>query len=94
MSKKYPLFAFVASAALQLFLWHRCARMAMIKDYTPPDSWQFQNLGLVGLALLLLAPVLRHGGAWQRAVAGLLSVLPLLSVVGGFYYVFTELRER
>jgi uncharacterized membrane protein len=94
MKKSYPIVAFVCAALLQLFLWHRCARLSYIKDYTPPDSWYWQNVGLVTVTLLLIAPVIRHGVTWQRVVAGLLSVLPLVFVVGWFYYAFTELTEQ
>jgi hypothetical protein len=66
MKRSYPIVGFVCAAGLQLFLWHRCARMSEIKDYTPPDSWLFQHVGLVGTALLLPAPVLRRGDIWQR----------------------------
>jgi len=94
MKKFYPVIAFAGAAASQYFVWDRCMRMGQIKDYTPPDSWTFQNVGLVMIALLLLAPVLRHGVAWQRIVAVLLCAFPLFLVGALFYSAFTELRQR
>ena len=83
--------AFVGAAGLQLFLWHRCARMSAIKDYAPPDSWHFQNVGLVAVALLLLAPILRYGQTWQRAVAACLCLFPVYFIVEAFWFCFQQL---
>jgi hypothetical protein len=87
----YPPFAFIGAIAVQ---WHLLHRLEMLPfDYEPPEIWIFENLGLTCLALLLLAPVLRHGRMWERMVAALLSVLPASAVAGGFYFVFTQLTE-
>jgi hypothetical protein len=91
MRKNYPLFAFVGAIAVQWFLWSRISYI--IKDYRNPDSWYFENLGLAGLALLFVAPVLRHGVMWQRVVAGLLCVFPIILLGRYGYYAITELRS-
>ncbi|HNQ89280.1 MAG TPA: hypothetical protein PKM73_11740 [Verrucomicrobiota bacterium] len=92
MNKRYPPFAFVASIAVQWWLWSRITHI--IKDDPHRDSWYFCNIGLAGVALLFLAPVLRHGLAWQRVVAVLLCVVPVAVIAGGFYYSYTVLTER
>ncbi len=94
MKRTYPAFAFVGAILLELLLWHRSARLSQIKDYTPPDSWYFVNIGLVCVALLLLAPVLRHGITWQRIVAWILCAYPVVYVIAGFEYAFTELTQQ
>jgi hypothetical protein len=93
MKRSYPIIAFVCAALLELFLWHRFTRMSHMSHYTPPDSWYWQNLGLIAAALLLLAPVLRHGLAWQRAVAAGLCAFPSLYVVESFFYCISELAQ-
>ena len=93
MKRAYLVFAFAGAIMLELFLWHRCARLSQIKDYTPPDSWYFQNIGLVCISLLLLAPVLRRGFAWQRIIAWILCAYPVIYVIAGFEYAFTELTQ-
>ncbi len=92
MNKKYPPFAFVGSIIVQWWLWSRSSNIVKDADYS--NSWYFQNVGLVGLALLLLAPVLRHGVAWQRLVAGVLCVFPLFLVVDGFYECVRALTQE
>ena len=93
MKKPYLICTFFVAAGLELFLWFRFFLMSKFKDYTPPDSWYFQNVALVGFALLLVAPVLRHGVTWQRVVAGSLCVVPALFIFWCFYYTFAELTE-
>jgi hypothetical protein len=93
MKRAYLVFAFVGAILLELILWHRWARSAQIKDYTPPDSWYFQNIGLVCIVLLLLAPVLRHGLTWQRIIAWILCAYPAIYMIAGFEYAFTELTQ-
>jgi hypothetical protein len=90
MNKKYPPSAFVGAFLLQWWVW---SRNQIVKDARHSDIWYLENIGLIGLALLLLAPVLRHGVIWQRVVAGLLCVFPVVFVAAWFYYSFTELTE-
>ena len=91
MKMNYPLFAFVGAIAVQWFLWSRISYI--IKDYRHPDIWYFENLGLAALALLFVAPVLRHGVMWQRIVAGLLCVFPIVLLASYCRYAITELRS-
>ncbi len=92
MNNKYPPFAFAGAFILQWWLWSRASNI--VKDSHHSDIWYLQNVGLVGLALLLLAPVLRHGVTWQRVVAGIVCVVPLACIAGWFYYSLKELTER
>jgi hypothetical protein len=94
MRKSFVAFAYVGAAVVQWFLWYRIARVMSIRDYTPPDSWYFQNLALAGLALLLVAPILRHGTMWQRLFAGLLAAYPVVILALYYYYALTELTFR
>lgn len=87
----YPGCAFVGALALEKFMWDRCIYALGFKDHPWPESWHFQNLWLVGGALLLVAPVLRHGTVSQRVVAVSLSVLPVIYIVGEFHFIYTEL---
>jgi hypothetical protein len=74
--------------------WHLGYRYAWLPyDYRPPDMWYFKNLRLMGLALLPLAPVLRHGSACERMVASALGVWPATAVVGGFYIAYAQLTQ-
>jgi hypothetical protein len=65
--------------------------ISRFRDYRLSNSWHFQNLWLLGAAMLLITPILRHGTASQRVVAALLGVLPAIFAVGQFYFVYMEL---
>jgi hypothetical protein len=90
----YILLAFVLSAIVQLVLWLRLWLPRQIKDWWPPDSWYIWNILLAGAALLVIAPVLRHGSVWQRIVAGLLGCFPLFIVGAYFHYAWTLLSLK
>src|SRR2546425_10787101 len=81
----YLLLTFVVSAVVQLLLWLRLCELSQSRDWWPPISWHVLNWLLAGAALLVIAPVLRHGSVWQRFVAGLLACHPSF-VIGGYYY--------
>jgi len=89
--KSYPFYAFAGSLAIMWFYWEREIHTVFIKDRVASDVEVYQCLLVIGLVLLLLAPVLRHGNKWERFIAALLCVFPILGLADLFQFVFTEL---
>jgi hypothetical protein len=88
LNKYYPYIAYAAALGLELVLWFRLERFHRIKDFPMSDSGVYQNLGIMGLTMLLLAPVVRHGSSWQRGMALIFLIWPLIYVIGGYEFAF------
>ncbi len=91
--KPLPLIALVASAFFQWWLWSRVSYVARMRDYVPPNSWHFENLGLTGAALVLAVLIIRQRPVWQRILACLLCVVPCVAVVLYFFLAISNLVE-
>lgn len=62
-----------------------------IKDLYIPDSWYVINFAIVSCALILIVPFVRRGPVWQRVIAVLLSIFPLMSLVSYCCFAVTNL---
>jgi len=86
MSKrdKYILTAFVVCTFVQLWLLSRIIHMQQhlheVRDFSPRDSWYIFNLILAGIVLVVMATVLRVGRWWQRFVALVVCICPVIFI--------------
>jgi hypothetical protein len=86
MNKKYPPLAFAGCFLIQLPLWYRAYFEPILKDRIFADSYHWQNIAFIAIALLLVAPIFRHGSLWQRIGVLLLCILPVIFLIGYFQY--------
>ena len=84
MSKtdKCILAAFIACTLIELWLLARITYIerTRIRDWTPPDSWYVLNVALAGTVLVTMVTVLRTGRWWQRVIALVVSIFPVMFI--------------
>ena len=87
MSKKVPYvsLALLGSAVCQFLIFYRIERaMAtarMTGVFQPPEFYYILNVVFAGLAVLLMLGMLRRGTWWQRLIAAVFCLYPVIILV-------------
>ena len=78
----FLVLAFLGSAVFQLLIIYRTEREIAIARTVgiiqPSISYYILNIVFAGGAILLLLPVLRHGRWWQRILASVFCLWPVI----------------
>ena len=98
MSKKdkFILAAFVGFTFIEFWLLARITyvQRTQVRDWTAPDSWHILNFILAAFIIVAMVSVLRTGRWWQRLVAPLLCVIPVVFIYDFCQWSLAELSRR